>query len=136
MQGAGSPEDINTAEPTEKEVPKVQETPKDPKDDHSIQNTVAPATAAPAKTLTLETPLTKELDKLKAEQSRLKEIACSFTVSHVIPTETVISQSQEVPEGDQEPQESCIEDSIGEHLQEVQDDEYQEQRDLEMESVD
>ncbi|XP_026195226.1 taxilin beta b [Anabas testudineus] len=123
VQGAGSP-DINSVEPT---VPEVQETSSDAKDDNSIQNT-----AAPAGTPTLETPLTKELEKLKAEQSRLKEIACSS----IIPTETVISQSQGLPEGDQEPQKNHIEVSNSEHLQDVHDDGYQEQRDLEMESVD
>lgn len=135
MQGAGSP-DINTVEPTENKVPEVQETHENAKEDPFIQNTAAPTTAAPAGTLTLETPLTKELDKLKAEQTRLKEIASSFIVSHVIPTETVNSQSQGLPEGDQEPQKNHTEDSNGEHLQDVQDDGYQEQRDLEMESVD
>lgn len=135
MQGAGST-DINTAEPTEKKVPEEQETPENAKDDPFIQNTAVPTTTTPAGTLTLETPLTKELDKLKAEQTRLKEIASSFIVSHVISTETVISQSQGLPEGDQEPQKNHTENSRSEHLQDVQDDGYQEQRDLEMESVD
>uniref|UniRef100_A0A3Q3REZ9 Taxilin beta b n=2 Tax=Mastacembelus armatus TaxID=205130 RepID=A0A3Q3REZ9_9TELE len=123
VQGAGSPPDINTAKPTE-----VEETQKEPKDDHLVPNTAAPATAAPAATLTLETPLTKELAKLKAEKARLNEIAGSFTISHV---ETV-SQTQ----GLQEPEENHTEESNSEHPQEAKEDGDQEQRDLEMESVD
>ncbi|XP_044022680.1 taxilin beta b [Siniperca chuatsi] len=133
MQGAGGQPDSNTTETTEKEV---LETPQVPKDDDPIQNTAAPASAVPAGTLTLETPLTKELAELKTEQARLKEIAGSFTISHVIPTETLVSQSQGLSEGIQEPGENHIVESNGEHLQEVAKDGYQEQRDLEMESVD
>lgn len=127
VQGAGHQPDSDTSEPTEKEA---QETPKVPEDDHPVQNT-----AAPAVTPTLDTPLTKELAKLKTEQARLKEIASSFTISHVIPTETVDSQSQGLSEGVQEAEEDHIEESKGEPLQEVKEDGYQEQRDLEMESV-
>lgn len=133
VQGAGGPE-INSAEPTEKKAPEVQEAPEKAKDE-PIQNPASPTTAAPAVTLELKTPLTKELDKLKAEQNRLKEIASSFIVSHVVPTETVISQSQGLPEADQEPQ-NHTENGDSEHLQDVQDHGRQEQRDLEMESVD
>lgn len=146
VQGAGSQPDSKTTEPTQKEGPEEPETPKVPKEDHPVQNTAAPASAAPtsaapttpavASTPTRETPLTKQLDKLKSEQARLKEIASSFTISHVIPTETVDSQSQELSEGVQEPEEKHIEESNGEHLQEVKGDGSQEQRDLEMESVD
>lgn len=128
VQGAGHQPDSDTSEPTEKEA---QKTPKVPEDDHPVQNT-----AAPAGTPTLDTPLTKELAKLKTEQARLKEIASSFTITHVIPTETVDSQSQGLSEGVQEAEENHIEESKGEHLQEVKEDGYQEQRDLEMESVD
>ncbi|KAM7403499.1 hypothetical protein PAMA_004115 [Pampus argenteus] len=129
VQGAGSHHDVSTAEPTEKEGVEVQDT---PKDDHPVQNT-----AAPAGTPTLKTPLTKELDKLKAEQSRLKEIASSFTISHVIPTDTMVaSQSQGLSEGAQEPEENHIQASNNECLQEAKKDGNQEQRDLEMESVD
>ncbi len=136
VQGAGSPPDSNTTEPTEKEGPGEPEIPKVPKDDHPIQTTAAPASAAPAGTPTLETPLSKELAKLKTEQARLKEIASSFTISHVIPTETVVSESQALSEGVQEPEENHTQESNGEHLQEVKEDGHQEQRDLEMESVD
>ncbi|XP_042356342.1 taxilin beta b [Plectropomus leopardus] len=128
VQAAGGQPDIKTTEPTEKEGPQELETPKEPKDDKP-----APPSAAPVAKPTPETPLTKELAKVKAEQARLKEIAGSFTISHVIPTETVVSQSQELSEGVQEPEES---DSTGEHLQEVLEHGCQEQRDLEMESVD
>lgn len=105
-----------------------------PKDDHPVQST-----AAPAATPTIETPLAKELAKLKSEQARLQEIASSFTISHVIPTETDVSQSQELSEGVQEPEGNHIQESNGEHLQEAQEaqeDGGQEQRDLEMQSVD
>lgn len=136
MQGAGSQPDVNTAEPTEKEVSEMQATPKDPKDDHPVQNTESPATAAPTGTLTLETPLTKELVNLKAEQARLKEIAGSFTISHIIPTETVASQSQGHFESVLESEDNYIRESNSEHLQEAKEDGSQEQRDLEMESVD
>lgn len=136
VQGAVSQPDSNTTEPTQEEVPEELGTPEVPKDDHPVQNTAAPDSAAPASTPTLETPLTRELDKLKSQQARLKEIASSFTISHVIPTETVVSQSQELSEGPQEPEENHIEESNGEHLQEVKEEGYQNQRDLEMESVD
>ncbi|XP_073339984.1 taxilin beta b [Pagrus major] len=131
VQGAAGKPDSKTSEPTEKEVPEVLETPEVPKDDHPVQN--APA---PAATPTIATPLTNELAKLKSEQARLQEIATSFTISHVVPTETVVSQSQGLSEGVQEPEENLIQESNGEHLQEVQEDGFQEQRDLEMQSVD
>lgn len=132
VQGAGGHPNVNAAAPTEKEDAEVQDTTKDPKDDHQVENT-----AAPAETPTLNTPLTKELAQLKAEQTRLKEIAGSFTISHVIPTDTeVTSQSQGLSEGVQEPAENHIEASNSEHLQEAKEDGNQEQRDLEMESVD
>ncbi|XP_031703242.1 taxilin beta b [Anarrhichthys ocellatus] len=135
-QAAGSQPHNNSAEPTEKEGPEELETPKVPKDEDPVQKTAAPASAAPAGTPTPKTPMTKELAELKAEQSRLKEIAGSFTISHVIPTETVVSQSQGLSEGVQEPEENHIEAINGEHLQEVEEDGCQEERDLEMESVD
>ncbi|XP_051247335.1 taxilin beta b [Dicentrarchus labrax] len=139
VQGAGSQADSNTAEPTEKkgsEELETPEVPEVPKDDHPTQNAAASASDAPAGTPTLETPLTKELAQLKTEQARLKEIASSFIISHVIPTETDECQSQELSEGVQEPEVNHIEESNSEHLQEVVEDEYQEQRDLEMETVD
>lgn len=136
VQGAGSQPDSSTTEPAEKEGSEVAETPQVPKDDHPVQSTAAPASAAPTETPTLETPLTKELAKLKSEQTRLKEIASTFTISHIIPTETVISQSQGLSEEVEEPEGNHIEETNGEHLQEDVKDGQQNQRDLEMESVD
>uniref|UniRef100_A0A8C3AG17 Taxilin beta b n=1 Tax=Cyclopterus lumpus TaxID=8103 RepID=A0A8C3AG17_CYCLU len=59
VQGAGSQAHVNSAGPTEKEE---LETPEDPKDKDPDQET-----AAPAETPTPQTPLTKELAKLKAD---------------------------------------------------------------------
>lgn len=131
VQGAGDKPDGKTSEPTEKEEPEVLPTPEVPKDDRPVQST-----AASAATPTIETPLAKELAKLKSEQARLQEIAGSFTISHIIPTETDVSQSQGLSEGVQEPEENHIQESNGEHPQEAQEDGEQEQRDLEMQSVD
>ena len=136
VQGAAGQADVNTAEPTAEEVPKVEEvpevkeTPKDAEDDHPVQNTED--TAAPTGTPTIPTLKSMELEILKAEQARLKEVASSFTISHIIPTETVAGQSQGLCEGVQEPEQSHREESGGEQLQARE----QEQRDLEMESVD
>lgn len=106
----------------EREEEEVQETSGPAPDDLPGQNPAAPAGAS-----TPETPLATELVKLKAEQARLKEIASSFTVSHVLPTETVFSQSQQLSDGVQ----NCTEE-----VREDQDEGYQKQRELEMESVD
>uniref|UniRef100_A0A8C9Z4H0 Taxilin beta b n=1 Tax=Sander lucioperca TaxID=283035 RepID=A0A8C9Z4H0_SANLU len=108
VQGAGSQPDIHPTKPTEKKGTEELETPKVPKEDDPAENTAAPAAA--------------ELAKLKAEQSRLKEITGSFTISHVISTEKVVSQSQGLSEGVQEPEENHIEESNGKHLQEVEED--------------
>eukprot|EP00066_Takifugu_rubripes_P023760 XP_011613026.1 PREDICTED: beta-taxilin-like [Takifugu rubripes] len=100
-----------------------EETPEAPQD-NPVQNPAAPAGAS-----TPETPLARELVKLKAEQARLKEIASSFTVSHVLPAETAPSQSQQLLHGAQDTEHSSTE--------EIQEDEgFQKQRELEMESVD
>ncbi|XP_059209187.1 taxilin beta b [Centropristis striata] len=136
VQGAGSQADIKAPEPTEKEGPEVLETAEVPKDDEAVQNTPVPVSAAPAVTPTSETPRTKELANLKAEQARLKEIASSFTISHIAPTDTLNSQSQGLSEGGEEPQESQTEESNAENPQETVEDPNQKQRDLEMESVD
>ncbi|XP_069016668.1 beta-taxilin-like isoform X3 [Embiotoca jacksoni] len=116
--------------PTEKEGQEEQETPRDPKEDPAVQN---PAVPAPSSTPALSTPLSEELAKLKTEQARLKEIASSFTISHVLPTETAASPSQGLSEDVQENQQNHIEEN---KQQEVQEDGLQEQRDLAMESVD
>ncbi|CAN9502396.1 unnamed protein product [Ophioblennius macclurei] len=125
VQGAA---DVSAAEPTEKKEPEVQETPEEPKQDHAEQSPAA-STETPA----LTTPLAQELAKLKAEQALLKEMAGSFNISHVVPTETDASQSNGLSEGVQEPQENHINET---EEPEVHDDGYQQQRNLEMESVD
>uniref|UniRef100_I3IVS6 Taxilin beta b n=2 Tax=Oreochromis niloticus TaxID=8128 RepID=I3IVS6_ORENI len=125
VHGAGSQPEDKSADPSEKGG--SEKTPEDPNENQPIQNTAAPA---PTGTPTLTSPLTAELAKLKAEQALLKEVASSFTISHIAPTETGTSQSHEPTE---EPEENHIEQS--EH-QEVHEDGYQQTRDLEMESVD
>ena len=142
VQGAAGQADVNTAAanvkevPEVKEVPMVKETPKEAEDNHPVQNTEAPATAAPTGTPTIPTLKTMQLEILKAEQARLKEVASSFTISHIIPTETVASQSQGHCEGVQEPEQSHGDESGGDQLQAGEQEGEQEQRDLEMESVD
>lgn len=126
--------------PTEKqeseaqEVQDVQEDPQVARDDCPGQTT-----PAPAKTPAAETPLSKELAKLKSEQALLKEIASSFTISHVVPTETVSCQSQGLPDGVKGVEENHAAKSNGEPLQEAEGEEgmgEQRQRELEMEAVD
>lgn len=116
------------------EVQDVQENPQVARDDCPVQTT-----PAPAKTPAAETPLSKELAKLKSEQALLKEIASSFTISHVVPTETVACQSQGLPEGVKEVEENHAAKSNVESLQEAEGEEgmgEQKQRELEMEAVD
>lgn len=125
VHGAGSQPEDKSADPSEKGG--SEKTPEDPNENQPIQNTGA---AAPTGTPTLTSPLTEEMAKLKAEQALLKEVASSFTISHIASTETGTSQSHEPTK---EPEENHIEQS--EH-QEVHEDGYQQQRDLEMESVD
>ncbi|XP_068608544.1 taxilin beta b [Brachionichthys hirsutus] len=116
--GAGREEaDSITREPREEEDFEVLETPEETENSN-------PAT--------LQDPLTKELAKLKTEKAHLKEIASAFTISHVPPAQTAVSQSQSLPEGLQEPQENHKEES--KPPQEVE--EGRHQGDLEMESVD
>ncbi|XP_041828398.1 taxilin beta b [Melanotaenia boesemani] len=123
--------DINPAEPTQKEDTEVPEDLKKPKEDHPALNSAPPASAGAA---TPTAPLTEKLAKLKAEQALLKEIAGSFTISHAVPTETSTCQPHGLTEGIQGQEDNHTEDS--EQHQEVHEDGYQEQRDLEMESVD
>lgn len=104
----------------------VKEASAAPPDDRPVQDTAAPAGAAAP-----ESPLARELVKLKAEQARLKEIASIFTVSHVLPAESVLGQSQQLSDGVQEAEDSCTEE-----IQEDTDEGHQKQRELEMESVD
>ncbi|XP_075879510.1 taxilin beta b [Nelusetta ayraudi] len=149
VQGAGGQPEGSTSEPTEKQVseaqqdqeaPSVQENSKAAEDQSRPAPAKTPAAAAAAATAAAtaaaaeETPLSKELAKLKSEQARLKEIASSFTISHVVATETVVSQSRGLPEGvQQEGDERTAAVSNGEHELGSGD---QSQRDLEMESVD
>lgn len=129
LQRGGPQPDSSTSDPAKVEGCAEQETPKVAKDDHPLQNP-----AAADGTLTVESPPVKELAKLKTKQARLKEIASSFTISPVLVTEKIISQSEGLSAGVQDPDEELIEER--KHLQEVDDDGYQQLRELEMESVD
>lgn len=69
----------------------------------------APAPApAPAKepkaavAAALDSPKTKELSTLKAQQARLKEIATSFTISHVVPHEVLMAAGEYDVEDEEE----------------------------------
>ncbi|KAF7664827.1 hypothetical protein LDENG_00164040 [Lucifuga dentata] len=144
VQEAGGHPDINTVQPMDKEVPEVVEMPAvKPKEDEPISNTAAAPADSP-KTPTIQTPLTNELAKLKAEHARLQEIASSFTISHVVPAdkfspETAVDQSHGLTEGVQNPEEHHIQEvsiSMNGVSHETEEDGRQEQRALEMESVD
>lgn len=124
LQRAAPQPESTASEAAEEEV--VKEASAAPPDDRPVQDTAAPAGAAAP-----ESPLARELVKLKAEQARLKEIASSFTVSHVLPAESVLGQSQQLSDGVQEAEDSCTEET-----QEDTDGGHQKQRELEMESVD
>lgn len=100
LQKAAPPPESTGGEAAEEEA---QEASAAPPDDPPVQE---------------ESPQASELLKLKAQQARLKEIASSFTISHVL------SQPQQLPDGAQEPEEESQEEG------------YQKQRELEMESVD
>ena len=128
VQGAQA--DTNSVVPTQKAGSEAPEAPKDPKEDHPAQSSASPSSAGAP---TLDSPLTEQLVKLKAEQALLKELAGSFTISHGAPTETGASQSHGLSEGTQEPEVNHIE---GSRHQDGHEDGYQEQRDLNMESVD
>lgn len=123
LQKAAPQPESTGSEAAEEEVKEASAA---PQDDRPVQDTAAPAGAAAP-----ESPLARELVKLKAEQARLKEIASSFTVSHVLPAESVLSQSQQLSDGVQEAEDSCTEE-----IQEDTDEGHQKQRELEMESVD
>ena len=109
--------------------------------------TAAPPPAPPPPAPVVDTPLVRELARVKAEQARLQEIATSFTISHVVPEELLFqdvdeSQSQGLSEEDQS--EVCARArEVNGGGQEVDgrregavEDGTQEKRDLEMESVD
>ncbi|CAL8274406.1 unnamed protein product [Merluccius merluccius] len=103
----------------------------------------APPPPAPLSIPAVETHLVKELASLKAEQARLQEIATSFTISHVIPEELLLqdteeSQSQglsEVTRDLAEEEDQSEECGCGQEVNAVEDG-TQGIRDLEMESVD
>lgn len=119
QKAASQPESTNSQAAEEE----VKEASADPQDHRPVQDT----TGAPA----TDSSLARELVKLKAEQARLKDIASSFIVSHVLPADTVVSQSQQLSDGAQE-----TEDNRKEDIQEDTDEGHQKQRELEMESVD
>ncbi|XP_027857315.1 taxilin beta b [Xiphophorus couchianus] len=129
-QVQGAQPDKHPYEEAQKEGGEVPEIPIGQKEDHPAQDTGNPASA---ESLAQTTPLTQALAKLKAEQALLKEIAGSFTISHTAPTESADSQSHGLSEGIEGPKEKQAE---GSKHQDVHEDQNQEQRDREMESVD
>ncbi|XP_052352479.1 taxilin beta b [Oncorhynchus keta] len=107
---------------------------------------VTPATENPAPA----TPLTRELADLKAQKARLQEIQMSFTLSNVVPPEFFDNEEEEdtttephghteAPEASNEetkaPEKNHIEGCNGDKTA-AEEDEAQEQRDRDMESVD
>ncbi|XP_037551476.1 taxilin beta b [Nematolebias whitei] len=115
--------DANTSEETAKAETETQEAPNDLKEENPVQNAAPPASAGEP------TPLTQKLAQLKAEQALLKELAGSFTISHVAPTETDVSQSHGLSEVIQEKHKE-------ERNHKDSHDGRQQQRETEMESVD
>lgn len=130
VQGAGGQPEGSASKPAEKQVSEAQQEQEVPKNSEDQSGKTSAKT--PAAPVAAETPLNKELAKLKSEQARLKEIASSFTISHVVATETEMNESRGLPEGvHQEEDKSTV--SNGQHELDSGD---QNQRDLEMESVD
>lgn len=117
----GAQPDANTSEGTADT--EAQEAPRDPKEESPVQDAAPPAPAGGA------TPLTQELARLKAEQALLKELAGSFTISHVAPTETDASRSHGPPGAIQE-------EHVEERSHKDSQDGRQHQRETELESVD
>lgn len=100
-------EDIKPAEtseekPKEIKMPVEDVTPPKPKEIET-PTSAEPATPAqpPKAAVTPESPLTKELSTLKAQQARLKEIAASFTISHVVPHDILLAAGQSDSEGEE-----------------------------------
>jgi len=142
VQEASGHPDVNSAsEPSEKESPAVllETAVEKPNEEQATSSTEAPAETPKTTPTAAETLLTKELSKLKDEQSRLQEIASAFRIRF----------EEELSEDDQ----SCglteaIQDSEEQHHSEssnfpvngtdedATDDGFQGQRDLEMEMVD
>jgi len=129
VQGAGGHADVSDGDAAGKEG--AEESGGGPQD--GAQAATAAAAQAPA------TPLTKQLAHLKAEQALLKELATSFSISHVTPTDASQSQglSAEPEEGGEEERaERSGGGGGGEPPLEAERDAVQHRRDLEMESVD
>ena len=150
VQEASGHPDVNSAsEPSEKESPAVLETAVEkPNEEQAPPSTEAPA-ETPQTTPAAETLLTKELSKLKAEQSLLEEIASSFRISFIPEEELSEDDSQscgltEVIQDSEEQHhsESCNGDQTQETAfpvngtdEDATDDGLQKQRDLELESL-
>lgn len=130
VQGAGGQPEGSASKPAEKQVSEAQQEQEVQENSKAAEDQSGPTPTKAA--ATAETPLNKELAKLRSEQARLKEIASSFTISHVVATETDVSESRGLPEGVQQ-EEDELNVSNGEHEQVPGD---QNQTDLEMESVD
>lgn len=111
--------DRNTSEDSAKAETEVQEAPIEPKEENPAQNATPPASAGEP------TPLTQKLAQLKAEQAFLKELAGSFTISNVAASETEAKLSHGLPAVSQE-----------KHTERSHQDQLQEQKEKEMESVD
>ena len=146
QEASGHPDVSSASEPTEKESPTVLETAVEkPNEEQAKPSTEAPPETP--KTSPVEILLTKELSKLKSEQSLLQELASSFRISHMIPEE-LLAQEWEHTEVVQDSEEQHHSESCsGDQTQEITfpengtkedgtDDGIQEQRDLEMEMVD
>ncbi|KAM4625264.1 taxilin beta b [Polymixia lowei] len=151
QEAGGHPPGAETSEPKEKEQsPEVPETPAEKPEERPVLPSAVPSVASsetPRAAPAAETPLTKELANLKTERALLQEMASSFTISHIIPAEvlceeTGVSHLHGLSEVDQDPEEHRTEEAGGDHHQEpgvdheAEKEGEQEQRDLEMESVD
>ena len=155
QEGSGHPDVSSEPEPTERESPAVVETAVEKPNEEQAKKTSAEAPPeTPKNSPAAETLLTKELSKLKSEQSLLEELATSFRISHMIPEEELyseedmsqLSQSYGHTEVVQDSEEQHHSESCGgDQTQEITvngteeddtDDGSQEQRDLEMEMVD
>lgn len=124
----------NLYEKLQKAAPQPQSSGSEAAEEEVTEASAAPpdvrGPAAPAGAPSPGSPLARELVKVKAEQARLKEIASAFTVSHVLPAETVPSQSQRLSDGVQQT------DNSTEEVEEDTDGGEHQRRELEMESVD
>lgn len=136
QDGGNQPAATAAVEPKEKETPEVEQTLAEKPDEvQVVPSPTAAPTVASLETIkavpTVETPLTKELANLKAEQARLQEIATSFTISHTIQMD---EDSHGLSDGSEVTEEIHIEGSDA--SQEAERDAFQVQRDNEMETVD